>query len=829
MEDLDNLNKQPFSENIEIKQNPKHSLLFKILLIVFIVTTIVLLIIVIIMAVRNKNNEEKNEEKIPEKNENSEELIKAYAGKTESWNELFGIKLENLSYIEGDKMENSFKNNSRNYNPEIGNINNGEDYMKNEHNKYTLYIPEDALNKKNKYNGILLFLHAKDEKKEDMEYLCSRYAKHGYITASMDYTELMKNISNSNVFRIMDEITSCLKSIQKTLSSEKYKFDATKLELGLGGFSLGAYYAMLYGYSMKNVSPIPIKFIINICGILDFEPNNWLFIYKFNSTLSDLDPNSIDEGMKNGTITKYKMTEGFYLIHMDGWLGYRYTEAELYKMLKEDKISINYDNKEYQALYNSSKHFYVSYHLNKTKENDFIPILCEYAGNDTVIGVGNFKFLRQIQQANKNFNLDLVYMRYANHFLISYNTENGKQAMKDMNSMILKYAKTYFKSENYEEEQKQKNFEEGGRAESWNILYGIKLENISYAQNGIIVNSFKEGGINYNEEIGIIYEGKDYKSNNLNVYNLYIPVSALDKKDKYNGIIMFLHGSGLHKEDMDYFSARYAKQGYITATMDFNQVNSSEPHSNKLRMIDEITSCISNIKKLLKEEYKFNENKLELALGGYSLGGVLTLLYGYSMEKKSPIPIKFLINLAGALDIDRNYLKKVAKNNVTLSDIEPESIDLGIKNGTIIDNFPNDSSILYQLNNDIGHRYSNNIIKQMLDENDNINSTNEYYKEFYKSYKYLYTSYYINRTGDNGGNIIPVLSEYGGNDVGAGVGQFQLLRKLSNKYKFPIDLVYMRYATHSLMDPKTENGIKAMQDLHSMILKYAKTYFTTEN
>ena len=65
------------------------------------------------------------------------------------------------------------------------------------------------------------------------------------------------------------------------------------------------------------------------------------------------------------------------------------------------------------------------------------------------------------------------------------------------------------------------------------------------------------------------------------------------------------------------------------------------------------------------------------------------------MEKKSPIPIKFLINLAGALDLDRYYLKKVAKNNITLSDIEPESIDLGIKNGTIIDNFPNDSSILY--------------------------------------------------------------------------------------------------------------------------------------
>ena len=43
-------------------------------------------------------------------------------------------------------------------------------------------------------------------------------------------------------------------------------------------------------------------------------------------------------------------------------------------------------------------------------------------------------------------------MRYANDSLLSYDTENGKQAMKDMNSMILKYAQTYFKPENFDEE-----------------------------------------------------------------------------------------------------------------------------------------------------------------------------------------------------------------------------------------------------------------------------------------------------------------------------------------------------------------------------------------
>ena len=42
---------------------------------------------------------------------------------------------------------------------------------------------------------------------------------------------------------------------------------------------------------------------------------------------------------------------------------------------------------------------------------------------------------------------DLVYMRYSNHFLISYETEDGINAMRNMHQMILKYAKTYFKNE----------------------------------------------------------------------------------------------------------------------------------------------------------------------------------------------------------------------------------------------------------------------------------------------------------------------------------------------------------------------------------------------
>ena len=90
------------------------------------------------------------------------------------------------------------------------------------------------------------------------------------------------------------------------------------------------------------------------------------------------------------------------------------------------------------------------------------------------------------------------------------------------------------------------------------------------------------------------------------------------------------------------------------------------------------------------------------------------------------------------------------------------------------------------------------------------------------------TSYYINKTGDAGENITPLLAEFGGKDQNCGVAQYRLIKKLSQRYenKFPIDLVYMRYGEHSLMDYQTENGINAMRDLNIKILEFAKKYYT---
>ena len=110
-------------------------------------------------------------------------LLKLYniinmAGFIENWNDLYGLKILNIPYFKDDKIKNTFKKDEINFNEEIGNINNGNDYQKNERNYYDMYIPYSSLKKKDKYNGIFLFIHGGawiKGKKEDTHFLCIIY------------------------------------------------------------------------------------------------------------------------------------------------------------------------------------------------------------------------------------------------------------------------------------------------------------------------------------------------------------------------------------------------------------------------------------------------------------------------------------------------------------------------------------------------------------------------------------------------------------------------------------------------------------------------------
>ena len=201
---------------------------------------------------------------------------KENAGYYEPWNDLYGNRTINIPYFKNDKIKNTFKKNGKNYKEEIGDINKGNDYQKNERNYYNLFIPYSSTKQKDKFNQILLFIHGGawiGGNKEDIEFLCSRYTKMGFITATMGYTLLLEKYKEYNIFRILDEITACIESIKEQLKQQG--FNENKLEIAIGGISAGGHLALLYSYSMLNISSIPIKFVIDYVGPASLEPEFW--------------------------------------------------------------------------------------------------------------------------------------------------------------------------------------------------------------------------------------------------------------------------------------------------------------------------------------------------------------------------------------------------------------------------------------------------------------------------------------------------------------------------------------------------------------------------
>ena len=361
-----------------------------------------------------------------------------------------------------------------------------------------------------------------------------------------------------------------------------------------------------------------------------------------------------------------------------------------------------------------------------------------------------------------------------------------------------------------------------GNIEDWHDLYGNKITNIPYFENDIIINSFKKNGDNFNEEIGEINNGKDYQKNERNYYDLYIPYSSLKRKDKYNGIILFIHGGAwIHgkKEHIAFLCSRYAKFGFITATMNHTYLNKKYKGYSIFRIMDEIKSCIQNIKCYLKNE-GFDQNKLELAIGGISSGAHLSLLYGYSI-KKSPIPVKFLINFVGPLSLDSEYWYKIKNDHEVLENIEPKDIEDAIKEEKIVNIFENQLVFVRLMNSFIGDKFTDKEIKDMT-ENKKIKTDNEKFKEMLKIAKYTFPVTFINS------NAVPTLCEYGGKDSLVGIAQYRFLKKLSEKHGNRIELIYMKYGGHMLESYDTENGINAIREMHYQILNFAKTYFTSE-
>ena len=218
---MDSLEYQLDEPETETKNNYDYSKKSKII-IAILITTVVLflagLIVILILYLKEKESKSDNN---PEKSDNN----------NNNDNEIFIIY--NLFYASNNKITNSFKNGSKNYNEKIGNVNNNTDYDATINNVYDLYIPSSAFQRKNKSNKIMLNIHGgmwMGGDKEIYDEECKERTKLGYICATMQYNFITTGPAPEyNIFRILDEITSVQEHIKQFLKDKGFYED--KLEI----------------------------------------------------------------------------------------------------------------------------------------------------------------------------------------------------------------------------------------------------------------------------------------------------------------------------------------------------------------------------------------------------------------------------------------------------------------------------------------------------------------------------------------------------------------------------------------------------------------------
>ena len=349
-----------------------------------------------------------------------------------------GTKYKNLNYDADGKIENTFKSGGDNNIEDIGNLNDGNDYEKTERNIYDLYIPDFALKRKNDINGIILFIHGgswTEGFKDEMTFLCKLYGQQGYITANMEYTLLSLQYENNNIYRIMDEITACIKAIKAKLIN--LGFDGSQLKLAIGGYSAGAHLTLLYSYLIKN-SDINIEFIINFVGPVGLYEEYFYTLKDLQNPLDKIDDLSIiEQAKKEGKLIKTGSAASIIKI-MNNFYGNKYKILEVKSMIDGDGNIIK-DDEKYQTIDKVIKHSYITQIEDKNK----IPTICIYGGKDDTVGISNYAYLKQKADQDER-TLELIYIKDEGHLLIQPTTPTGLLQLKEALSKISEYSKQKF-------------------------------------------------------------------------------------------------------------------------------------------------------------------------------------------------------------------------------------------------------------------------------------------------------------------------------------------------------------------------------------------------
>ena len=436
MESLEYQLNEPETGTKNIQKYSKNSKIIIAILITAVVLFLAGLIVILILYLKEKESKSENN---PENSDNNPEKSDDIDD-----NEIFIIY--NLFYATNNKIINSFKNGSKNFNETIGIVNNNTDYDATINNVYDLYIPSSVFQRKNKSNKIMLNIHGgmwMGGGKEIYDEECQERTKLGYICATMQYNFITTGPAPEyNIFRILDEITSVQEHIKQFLKDKG--FLENKLEICLGGASAGAHLSLLYSYWLGNDSPIPIKFVYNQMGPVTLQFGYWYYYLPENGPLKSIEPKSIEEAKNENKIVNNKgrfFNDTVLTALMNGFRGRGFTNNMDYMVSDPVTLDINITNENFTDLLNTAKIAFPVNHIN----NYTLPTLSFYGGRDLDVGIAHYAYLRtKFHECNNDNNLTLIYSINSNHSGIETESPEGKEAKKYLDSNFTEFTNRYF-------------------------------------------------------------------------------------------------------------------------------------------------------------------------------------------------------------------------------------------------------------------------------------------------------------------------------------------------------------------------------------------------
>ena len=155
--------------------------------------------------------------------------------------------------------------------------------------------------------------------------------------------------------------------------------------------------------------------------------------------MESIESEDIEKAFKEGKLVK-ALDDNILVGLMNAFIGKKYTEEELKEMVENKKIKES--NEKYKELYNKVKYAFPTTYINSKT----VPTLCQYGGNDSVIGVCHYSYLKKISQQHGNKIVN-VYMKNSGHFLNDINNEKDLESVREMHYQILNFAKLYFTKE----------------------------------------------------------------------------------------------------------------------------------------------------------------------------------------------------------------------------------------------------------------------------------------------------------------------------------------------------------------------------------------------